>query len=277
MMESFGQWLQVTPLWVIFTLLCTGLVASALIGWLFRRRHAARAAEDANEGMTDQEGYIVSAVMGLLALLVGFTFALAIDRYDTRRARVLDEANAIGTTYLRAQLLEEPHRRRISGLLVQYTDNRVALGEEQPGPQQDRLLAENDRLIADLWTATVAAFPSMRPYAFSNSFLGTMNQMIDMDSARQAARRAHVPPQVFTLLFFYQLIAAGVLGYVLVGRRGRKMAVFLLLLFALALTLVIDIDRPATGTIRESQEPMVRFQASLRAQPPEIFDRFNAP
>lgn len=276
-MESFGEWLQLTPLWRIFVILCVGLLTSALVGWLFRHRHAARAATEPKEEMTHQEGYIVSAVMGLLALLVGFTFALAIDRYDTRRGRVLEEANAIGTTYLRAQLLEEPHRSRISALLVQYTDNRVALGEELPGPRQDKLLIESERLLTDLWTATVAAFPSIRSYDFSSSFLGTMNQMIDMDSARQAARRAHVPPQVFTLLFVYQFIAAGVLGHVLVGRRGRQMAVFLLLLFAMALTLVIDVDRPATGTIRESQEPMERFQASLHAQRPEVFDRFNEP
>ena len=74
-----------------------------------------------------QEGYVVSAVLGLLALMLGFTLAMAVDRYETRRALVLEEANAIGTTYLRAQLFGEPHRARLSKLLVEYNDNRLAL------------------------------------------------------------------------------------------------------------------------------------------------------
>jgi len=277
MAAALGHWLVYGPLWAIFLFLCLGLIGSALIGSFLRRRRTLRRGPDAKDEKSDQEGYIVSAVMGLLALLVGFTFALAIDRFDTRRERVLDEANAIGTTYLRAQLLREPHRARVSNLLVEYTDNRVALGEEPPGERQNRMLAENERLLTDLWTATVAAFPTIQSYDFSSSFLETMNQMIDMDAARQTARGAHVPPQVFIVLFLYQFITAGVLGYVLAGDRGRRTAAFLLFLFAVSLILVIDIDRPATGTIRESQEPMLRLQASLRSQPPQIFDRFNEP
>jgi hypothetical protein len=139
------------------------------------------------------------------------------------------------------------------------------------------MLAKSNRLITDLWTATVAAFPSIRPYDFSSSFIETMNNLIDMDAARKTARRAHVPPQVFFLLFFYQFITAAVLGYVLSGRRGRHTAAFLLLLFALSIILVIDIDRPTTGSILEPQEAMYDLQATLHAQPPQIFDRFKAP
>ena len=85
----------------------------------------------------NQEGYIVSGVLGLLALMLGFTLAMAVDRFDTRRVLVLQDANAIGTTYLRAQLLDEPHRSRISRLLVDYTDNRIAAcnGEARRGCQ----------------------------------------------------------------------------------------------------------------------------------------------
>lgn len=215
--------------------------------------------------------------MGLLALLIGFTFSIAVDRFDTRRMNVLDEANTIGTTYLRTQLLEEPHRARLSELLVEYTDVRVELATMRPGPAVQPLLAKNDRLVADLWAATVAAFPSMRPYDFSSSYLETMNAVIDMDAARKAARAAHVPSEVYLVLLLYQFIAAGAISYTLIGHRGRQAAVFLFLLFGIALLLVIDIDRPTSGGIVESQRPMIELQAFLKAQPPGSFDRFNLP
>src|SRR5205085_918484 len=146
-------------------------------------------------------------------LLVAFTFSIAIERSDTRRANVLNEANAIGTTYLRAQLLEEPHRGRLSRLLIRYTDNRLSLATAHPGPEQAALLATNDRLIVEMWTETVAAFPSIRATPFANSFLQTMNEMIDMDSTRKAGRQARVPAAVFLILLIYQFVAAGVVNY----------------------------------------------------------------
>ena len=76
----------------------------------------------------NQEGYLVGSLLGFLALLMAFSFSMALDRYEERRHLVIQEANAIGTAYLRTQLLDEPHRGRLSGLLVAYTDNRIALG-----------------------------------------------------------------------------------------------------------------------------------------------------
>ena len=77
----------------------------------------------------NQESYLVGSMLGLLALLLAFSFSMALDRYEERRHLVIQEANAIGTAYLRTQLLDEPHRARLSGLLVDYTDNRIALGD----------------------------------------------------------------------------------------------------------------------------------------------------
>jgi hypothetical protein len=150
------------------------------------------------------------------------------------------------------------------------------LGQAEPGPKLNELLKKNDALLTDLWTATVAAFPAVRPYEFSNSYLQTMNQMIDMDTVRKAGRLAHVPPEVFALLFIYQYATAAVFGYIMTGRNGRWVSAFLLFLFALSVIVVIDIDRPVTGIIQESQEPMLWQQASMHANPPGVYDRFNA-
>jgi len=272
-MTSLATWFAFSPLWQIAIVIFVGMTCAAAIGYRLR----SQGARDGGSDSGGEEGFMVSAVMGLLALLVGFTFSLAIDRYDTRRGRVLDDANAIGTAYLQTQLLGAPHRARLSQLLSDFTDNRLAIGNVGPGQRQSALIARNDRLITDLWTATVAAYPSIRQVDFSSTYVGSMNHLIDMDAARKTSRTAHVPPAVLVVLFGYQFIAAGVMGYVLVGRRGRQAAGLLFLLFGTSLLLIIDIDRPTSGLITESQQPMVDLQASIRAQPPAIFDRFNTP
>ena len=277
MLESFSNWLALAPLWVIGLVIFGGLTAAVMIGKTVGRHQNAetprKGGEDAESG---DQAITLSSVLGLLALLVAFTFSIALDRFDTRRANVLLEANAIGTTYLRAQLLEQPHRARISKLLTDYTDARLAVATVSAGPRQRALLATSDRLIVDLWAATVAASPSMRPYGFSHSFLDTMNNLIDMDAARKASRQAHVPAAVFLALFLYQFVAAAVISYVVGGRTSRRTAWVLLGLFGLLLVLIIDIDRPTSGVITESQEPMLQLQAFLKAQPPGSFDRFTA-
>ncbi|MEP9360818.1 hypothetical protein [Sphingomonas sp. KR3-1] len=269
-----SHWLLATPIWLIGIFLFAGMLAFAWLGIRLRRRRD-RAAGGKIDKDDAQEGLIVSAVMGLLALLVGFTFSLALDRYDARRMGVLEEANTIGTTYLRSQMVDAPYRQRLSSMLSQYADNRIAVAQLSPGPKLTELLARNDQLITDLWTETVAAWPSLKHYDFSSSYLDTMNAMIDMDATRRAARRAHVPAEVFLLLFIYQFVAAGVIGYVLVGERGRQTAAFLFALFGLSLLLVIDLDRPTDGGIIVSQQPMLDLQAMIRANPPPTFDRFN--
>lgn len=276
MAESFAdRLLHMMPFWLLAILVFGGMALAAWAGYAIRKRTERLASpEDEEEG--SKEGLVVSSVMGLLALLIGFTFSLAIDRFDTRRERVLMEANAIGTTYLRAQLLEEPHRTRISGLLVRYTDLSLALSQARQGtPAQNALLQKNDAVVTELWSATVAAFPSIRSYDFSSSFLESMNELIDLNAARQQARKARVPTEIFVILYFYQVIAAGVIGYVLIGRGGRRTGILLLFLFGLSLVLVIDVDYPSGGGISVSQAPMVRLKETLTASPPGTFDRFG--
>jgi hypothetical protein len=255
------------------------MIAASLAGSALRQHQLRRGAPDGGPQAADnsEKGIVISAVIGLLALLVAFTFSIAIDRFDTRRSNVLNEANAIGTTYLRAQLLDEPHRTRISRLLIQYTDTRLVLATKMPGPEQAALLATNDQLLVDLWTATVAAFPSIRSVPLSHSFLDTMNNMIDMDATRKAGRQARVPAEVFVVLILYLLVVTGIINYGLSGRSGRRTAIFLSSLFGVLMILIIDLDRPASGGITESQEPMRQLQAFMRASPPASFDRFNLP
>lgn len=267
-----AQWLLMAPIPIIGLVLYGGMILAAALGWYLRTRHAQPESDRAYAA----EGYVVSAVTGLLALLVGFTFALAIDRYETRRSLVLDESNAISTAYLRTQLLPAPHRARISELLAQYTANRDALARQRMGTDQKRLLERSDTLVIDLWKATLAAFPTISSTDFSSAYLDSMNALMDMDSARQHSRRTHVPAEVFLLLLIYQIIASGVLGFVMSASRSRTTSALLLLLFGGSLILVIDIDRPDSGGIREDQSSMEQVLTMIRDNPPQSFDNLPA-
>jgi hypothetical protein len=270
------DWISQVPTWLLGLFLLAGAVTAGFAGHLLRLHNDRRRKPTASALASDnQEGYLVSGVLGLLALMLGFTLAMAVDRFDTRRTFVLEEANVIGTTYLRAQLLGEPHRMRISKLLIEYTDNRITLATAQRGDAAN-LLADNDRMLTDLWAATTAAFDTISNLDFSTAFLETVNNVIELDAARKASRLAHVPTAVLVILSFYIVVTAGVLGYVLTGYRGQFAGSFLITLLTFVLVLIIDLERPSTGGIRESQAPMELLRASLKSQPPEVFDRWRS-
>ncbi|WP_312163787.1 hypothetical protein [Phenylobacterium sp.] len=270
-MDVLKGWVDGAPILILGVAVLVLMLLAALTGATIRRRHER---DRQGEALGEGEGYIVSGVLGLLALLLGFTFALAVDRFETRRALVLQEANAIGTTYLRTQLLEEPHRARISGLLVDYADNRLALAKAE-FPEGRDLLARNDRLVTELWAATSSAFLTIKGLDFSSTYLDSMNNLIDLDAARKAARQVRVPTEVFVILVVYLVVTAGVLGYVFDGSRGRAAAVFMLLLLSMSLMLIIDIDRPRRGGIQEGQGPMEALLKSLKSEPPSVYDRYR--
>lgn len=276
-MMDFERWLNITPVWLVGLYLIAAILLAAFIGQRARKRLKTRpqdAPEDeAEDG--DGGGFVISAMLGLLALLVGFTFSLAVDRYDSRRVLVLDEANAIGTSYLRAQLLEEPHRSRMSQILHDYAENRVALGQASAWDNRKALMEKSDRLITDLWSATAAGFDSVRELDFSTGLLEPVNAVIDFDTSRKTARFARVPPAVFLVLFIYVVATAAMLGYKLHTGRSFAHSAFFLALMAMSLLLIVDIDGPTTGWVRESQMPMVLLRDSLRQTPPGTYDRWR--
>lgn len=254
---------------VLFVFLSMLLVAFAGHGArILVRRFAAHGDEDHS-----QEGYLVGSMLGVLALLMAFSFSMALDRYEERRHLVVQEANAIGTSYLRAQLLDEPHRSRLSRLLIAYTDNRVALGTGRHAGL-DRQLEINDRLLTDIWAAVAAARDSAARHGISVPILTAFNEVIDLDTERKVARQVRVPAPVMLLLYGFLLLTAVVLGYVLEERRARLGAFMLFLLLALYVSVIADLNRPASGNIQESQDAMLMLQRSLRSQPRQAFDQF---
>jgi hypothetical protein len=265
-MTDFGNgFFTQTPAWIVGLVTLLLLIAAYAIG---TRIHAWRKGNIDADKEKDQDGLIVSSVFGLLALLLGFTFGLAVDRFDTRRTLVIDEANAIGTTYLRAQTFAEPHRSEISGLLAQYVDVRLVLAKTTDLAEAKRLLGVVDTLQAKLWSASLTAIGPQRDDV-SAAYMESMNETIDLAATRKAGRLARVPSVVFTVLLIYMTVSAGWLGYIL-GERWRSAGV-LMVLMTLSLLLILDIDSPNRGGVNEDQTPMRDLKTFIAAHPSPSF------
>ena len=267
-----------------FTGWLAGLSDAALVAFVFVMMAAVAIAGQAIRYLTkaggekdhSQEGYLLGSTLGFLALLMAFSFGMSLNRYEERRHLVIQEANAIGTAYLRAQLLDEPFRARLRSLLPQYVDNRIALGTGAHSGLAGQLQL-NDRLLTDIWGTVTAARDSAAAHGISTPILMSYNEVIDLDTERKVARQLRLPAALLLLLFGFLIITSAVLGYVLEERRAKIGAFVLFFLLSLYVGMIADLSRPVGGFVEESQEPMVMLQGALRAQPPAAFDTFNAP
>jgi hypothetical protein len=267
--SSLVAWLAGGSIAVIALLMLASGLLAMVIGWaisrLWRHRH------DRVEPGKHQT-ILISGILSLLALMLAFTFGMALNRYESRRLLVIEDANAISTAYLRTQILDEPHRRRLSKLLLDYVDNRIALAER--GPDFAARMKLNDDLLSDMWAGVRAARDSARDRAMNMSLLQAYSGIVDVDISRKIARQERVPTGVYALLYAYMLAVALVLGYVLETRRSKAIAVAHLVMLVMAITTIMDLNRPVSGYIREGQQPMVALRRALAEQPPERFDRY---
>ncbi|MFL6755881.1 MAG: hypothetical protein ACJ8FI_13515 [Sphingomicrobium sp.] len=249
------------------------IVVAALAGYFFKKlalRFGGRGQR--TERMDSQENFLVSGVLVLLALMLAFTTGFVVELYDQRRLLVVEEGNAIGTAYLRSQALDEPHRTRLSNLLVAYTDNRIALSV-QPGDRR-ALLAENDRLLTYIWAAVLAANDSARDKGISTPLYLAFNEVVDLDTERKIARLSRVPEGILMTLYTFLVVTAGILGAVLDGARQRVVAGILFMLLTLAVAMIVDLNRPTRGSIRESQQALLLLRDSMKV-PRSDYDRYR--
>ncbi|MGD0216244.1 MAG: hypothetical protein ABSC45_01870 [Desulfobaccales bacterium] len=209
---------------------------------------------------------IQAAALGLLALLLGFTFSMAVSRYDARKQVVLEESNAIGTTFLRAQLLPEPPREEVSNLLRRYVEVRLEFYE---AGNNQKILREvkdkTERLQNQLWTDG-AALGEKDPRAVTTGlFLQSLNEMIDLNAKRISALENHVPVVTLVLLYFVAIMATGLIGYGcgLSGVRKFFVTIILSILISAVIMVIIDLNRPSMGLIRVNQQRMLDLRDSL--------------
>ena len=203
---------------------------------------------------------IQASMLALLALVLGFTFSLSLQRYDDRARAVVDEANAIGTTYLRTYLLPESVRAEAQKLTGEYIDYRLQAGSVSLNQLEERtsVVVESDTKLEELWRLTSRAAREDGGPVTSGMFLTSLNETIDAFGSRDATIKRHVPELVLLLLFATFILTGTVIGYAngAEDHRPSIAAYILAFLIAMLVFIIIDLDRPRRGFIEVSQESM---------------------
>lgn len=236
-------------------------------GYRLGRRRSTRS-DDKDLAHTNS---LQAAALGLLALLLSFTFFMAVSRYDTRKALVLEEANAIGTTFLRADFLPPGQRKASQALLREHVSARLAyysVGINAAGLEKAAI--ESARIEAALWALAVDAAAQDPRSLPTRLFIESLNGVIDVDEKRRVALDNHVPEAVIHLLLAVSIASLGLLGYGsgLTKRRNFASNALIALLIALVVITILDTDRPRRGLIEVTQDSLVRLKATMAHERP---------
>lgn len=209
-------------------------------------------------------GSIVAATLGMLAFLLAFTFGLAATKFDERRTLVIEEANAIGTTYLRAGYLSDPYRKEIKSLLKEYVSLRIEA--ITPGNLVEAIKRSED--VQDkLWMQATAVAEKYPNSVVAGLFIQSLNQVIDLHAKRvHIGVRFRIPFVIWSILYFVTILAIGTVGYQigLTNARYIGITILLILTFSAVIILIADLDRPQEGFIKVSQQSLI-----------DLFDKFK--
>ena len=207
---------QLSTVWVAIVLIAV-VGGCAAVGIVVGRRIGAR--PDAN---VEPVGVVQGTLLGLVGLLLAFGLTMAVGRYEARRSLIVQEANTIGTTFLRAQMLAEPTRTESIELLRRYGDAAVDLADQVPDSGRfEEDLAEISELQSDLWTLAGDAVRADPDGTAPRLYIETLNEMIDTHTGRAASLRNRVPSTVVLLQVAGSAIALGVLSlYLTLLGRG---------------------------------------------------------
>lgn len=222
-----------------------------------------------SESLREPFGALQAALLGVVGLILAFGLSLAVTRYESRRAVVVDEANAIGTTYLRAQTLKEPVRGHSLALLPRYTDTTIRLSDAIPGSTEaTEAIAGGERLQRQLWGLAGQALDAEPVASAPRLYVETLNEMIDAQTARVAALNDRVPDAVLALEVIGAALALGLLGaYLAILGRGVITVAIAAGLVTMLLLVTCDLDRPTRGLIKVPATPLENLRASMNKPP----------
>lgn len=237
------------------------ICAAAEIGFRLGRRDKPR-----DDAFKAQLGVIRNATFAMLAFLIGFSFSAAGTRYIDRLDLVVKEANAIGTAYLRADVLAEPHRGDLRDALRRYADDRLALLNAYGG-EAARLLSGMPVSQARIWNAALQGVKD--DPRLMRTVLPPVNDVIDLHTTHLSAARRHTPEPILIALIGCAALAFGLVGFSngVGGRRFPVLTGVYGAVIVVSLWMTIDLDRPRHGFIRVSQQPFVDLIASLGPPP----------
>jgi hypothetical protein len=251
--------LDVVPLWAMFLASGAFLWLAMESGYRLGKWRLLRNPDEKEQPV----GAMVASILGLVALVLGFTFSLAASRFDARRMGVLEESNAIGTTYLRARLLPEPQRSEIHRLLREYVAVRIQGVEEG---KTEQALARSEELHELLWSQAAAAAEKDSSSIMTGVFIQSLNDVIDLHARRvMVGLRSRIPLVIWIALFGLAMLGMTSVGYqaALCATRRSPAMLALVLAFAVVLLLIADLDRGQEGMMRISQHSMLDLQETI--------------
>jgi hypothetical protein len=251
------------PLWLLLPLTILFVLLWVEVGYRVARYRSQRVEREKEAPVSG----MVGATLGLLAFMLAFTFGLAASRFEDRRQAMLAEANAVGTAYLRAEMVPQPIASEARAVLREYVDVRLAAARS--GNLRDAI-SKSEELHERLWSSAVAAAGKDRS-PITGLFIQSVNEVIDLHATRvMAAVRSRIPGAIWLTLYLLAALAMGAIGY----QHGlactvRSLAVIgLVVAFSLVLILIVDLDRPGRGLLRVDQQAMVDVRNSMNGSGP---------
>lgn len=209
---------------------------------------------------------IQGGVLTLVAFMLGISFSQSQARFDARRELVVTEANAIGTTWLRADQLPQNDARRFRALLTEYTALRLQLYQGSMPEQIDQNLAKSDAYLTSLW-GIASTFLRQQPQNLGRSLLmDELNHTIDVSAEQRQALTHHVPVAIDALTLFLVVLGAILIGFAFarIGGTSPLLGAAYLVATVMVITMMIDLDRPQKGFVRVNLDPLVLQLQSMR-------------
>lgn len=253
------QVLDPIPVWGVFIAISAVLLLVFELGFRVGHWWQVRT-PDEREGPTQM---LVGSLLALLAFLLAVTMGMASDRFDGRRQLVLNEANAIGTAYLRAGYLPGTASDASRQLLKEYVPLRINTPD---AAQRDANFSKSVAIQNSLWSIATQVATDQPNSPMVAIYIESLNDVIDISESRVTALvYARVPQTILTLLIILAALTMGMVGYSagLTRKRSAVTAVVLVFVLAAVLTLVVDLDRPTEGFLQVSQQPLLDLQQQI--------------
>ena len=256
-----AQLLEAVPLWGIYAFSVAMVLLSIRCGIHIGRSRRKRVGGEQDSPI----GAAVGATLGLLAFMLAFTFGMTASRFDARKQLLVNEVNAIETTFLRAGLIPEPHRTGVRTLLAQYADIRANVGRHPERIPQ--FIKESEELHGRLWPhAEALADADLKNPDIVSLFVDSLNEMIDLHTERVTVAFYRIPTAIWIALWGVTILSMVAVGYHF-GESGKgnwHLNLLISLTFSAVILLIADLDRTGKGAITVSQQPMINLQEKLK-------------
>jgi len=256
--------MDVIPIWVLF-IVTIAVVMLAIEGGYRLGQRSHKKSEDEKESPVSA---ISATILGLLAFILAFTFGMTSDRYDARKALVREEAAAIRTAWLRSDFLPEPDRGEAAQMIINYVDLRVAAINSGDLTQLASALVESARIQTQLWDMAVVNARKDMNSDVAALYLESLNEMTNLNAERiSVGLQARAPGISWVVLYSLIILGMFAVGYqtAIAGSTRTWSMFFLALSFSIVITLIAVLDRPQTGFVTVSQQPMENLQATMKA------------